>query len=109
MLFTTIALAGKSPTRGKLGKQTNAEAGCTGPLAHNCGTTQYRHGWTTLHLHDMVLYLWSPTGQVECRALCLKGAHPMLPVVTPSRCEEPGFGGGGEMLLAEEHQTQETQ
>ena len=42
----------------------------------------------------------------SCRALCLKKAHSMRPVVTPSRCEvQPGFGGGGEMLLAEEQLT----
>ena len=55
----------------------------------------------------MVLYLWSPAGLVECRALRLKRAHPMRPVVPPSRCEEPGFGDGGEMLLAKQHLTLE--
>ena len=50
----------------------------------------------------MVFYLWSPAGLVERRALCLKGAQPKQPVVTPSRSEEPGVGGGGQKLLAED-------
>ena len=46
-----------------------------------------------METHDMVLYRWRPAGVEECRALCLKGAHPKLPVDTvPRSVEEPGGG-----------------
>ena len=53
------------------------------------------HGWKSSSLNVMVFCQWSPAGLVEYRVLCLKRAHPKRLVVTPSRCEEPGFGNGG--------------
>ena len=38
----------------------------------------------------MVFYLWIPTRQVKCRALCLEGAHPQLLEVPPYPLGKPG-------------------
>ena len=78
---------------GNLDKKTNAEAGCTEPMAHNGSATQPRLMDGSLNV--MVFCQWIPAGLVECRVLCLKRTHPKRLVVTPSRCEEPGFGNGG--------------
>ena len=81
---------------GNSDKKTNAEAGCTEPMAHNGSATQTTsHEWKISDQNVMVFCQWSPAGLVECRVLCLKRTHPKRLVVTPSRCEEPGFGNGG--------------
>ena len=66
------------------------------------------NGWTEIVLTVMVLYLWRPAGQEECRALCLDmvlgtmRVHPKLPgcicgrrciyVVKPRFPYKPGYG-----------------
>ena len=57
-------------------------------MVHNGSTPHLRH--TDEKVKDSSC--WCSTRRIECQALCLKRAHPKRPEVTPSRCQEPGFG-----------------
>ena len=74
-------------------KKTNAEDGCTGPLAHNDSATHFTLvNWTAMDLYVMVLCPWSPrrAGGVP-GPVSQRGPTQATAVVTPSRCVEPGL------------------
>ena len=76
--------------------KTNAEDGCTGPMARNGSVSVSSYGWSIKFINEMVLCLWRPARQAECRAPSLEGVRPQLlcKVVTlPLHLPEEGKKG----------------
>ena len=96
---------GKQPIyeSGNSENKTNAEDGCTGPMARNGSVTRFVV-WMVYKLNEMVLCLWRPARQAECRAPSLEGVRPQLlcKVVTlPLHLPEEGKKGQNVQLLVQ--------